>query len=146
MAKVTYNTSIEGLGSRFSTQNRFQQAATYAQVAAKAMPIYRALAQNTSYDSYLLALSDWLHGPVIHEVTHLPGCIRVDATDNVLVTTVVITIVDKQGQILEQGEASLIDDAWWEYHTDVDGTILVEAFDLAGNCTKHSSRDFSTRK
>ena len=137
MAKVKYNTGIDAPGSRFSTQNRFQQAAVYAQVAAKTMPIYTALAQNTAYDPYLLALSDWLHAPVIHEVTRLPGCIRVDATDNVLVTNVVITISDEQGQTLEQGEAALVDDAWWEYPTDIDGTILIEVFDLAGNCTRH---------
>jgi hypothetical protein len=65
----------------------------------------------------------------------------VDATDNVLVTKVVITISDEQGQILEQGEAGLIDDAWWEYATSAstDGNILVEAFDLAGNVTKYEA-------
>ena len=125
----------------FRSQSRFQQAAAYAQVAAKTMPVYTALAQNTSSDPYHLALSDWLHAPVIHEVTRLPERIRVDATDNVLVSKVVVTISDEQGQILEQGQAVLIDDVWWEYAASVstDGIITVEAFDLAGNCTKHQA-------
>ena len=80
-------------------QSRFQQASAYAKVAAKTQPAYN------------IALSDWFHGPVIHEINRLPGCISVDATDNVLVTKVLVMILDEQGRILEQGEASLVKDS-----------------------------------
>jgi hypothetical protein len=125
---------------QLNTQSRFQQASAYAKVAAKAQPIYAALAQNTPSNAYNLALSDWYRAPVIHKVARYPGRIRIDATDNVLVSKVVVTISDAQGQTLEQGEAVLINDAWWEYATTAPGEakITVEAFDLAGNVTRHS--------
>ena len=40
-----------------------------------------------------------------------------------------ITIVDGQG------EAALVYGPWWEYKTLEQGSLLVEAFDLAGNRT-----------
>jgi len=74
-------------------------------------------AKQTHQPAYNLALSDWFHPPVIHEVTRDPSHLRVDATDIVLVTKVIVTISDEQGQILEQGEAGPINDAWQEYAT-----------------------------
>ena len=122
-------------------QSRFRQAAAYAHEAAKNQPIYTALSQNTPCRPYNLAFSDWLHAPVIHEVICLAECIRVDATDNVLVTKVIVTISDENEQLLEQGEANLISDAWWEYRTSAPtgGSLIVEAFDLAGNVTKYEA-------
>jgi len=66
------------------------------------------------------------------------GRIRISATDNVQVTRVLIMIMDQRRQTLEQGEAALANDTWWEYETSVstEGNVIVEAFDLAGNCTK----------
>ena len=119
-------------------QSRFQQAATYARLASKTNPLYATLAAGTPKNAYNLALSDWFHAPVIHEVSRLAGCIRVHATDNVQVANVRITIVDGQGQTLEQGEAACASDGWWEFETAThEGKVIVEAFDLAGNCTKH---------
>ena len=63
------------------------------------------------------------------------GRIRVKATDNVQVAKVRITILNEQGETLEQGEASLVYGPWWEYETLEQGSLLVEAFDLAGNRT-----------
>jgi hypothetical protein len=42
---------------------------------------------------------------------------------------------------LEQYETAQINDAWWELETTVStaGKVIVEAFDLAGNCTKHEA-------
>jgi hypothetical protein len=124
---------------RHSHRNRFQQADAYAREAAETQPLYAALARNTPASAYTLARSDWLHAPVIHDVIRQKDSIFVDATDNVLVTRVVITISSDQEQIVTQGEADLVDDAWWEYETSIpDGaTILVEAFDLAGNVTRY---------
>jgi hypothetical protein len=119
-------------------QNRFQQASAYAKVAAKTTLLYAKLAPARNTNAYNLALSDWFHGPVIHEVGRYPGRIRIDASDNVLVTKVVVTIVDEQGQTLEQGEATLVNGAWWEYTATApdQARIIVEAFDLAGNIAR----------
>jgi hypothetical protein len=126
---------------QLKTQSRFQQATAYAKVAAKAEPSYAALAQNTPSNAYNLALSDWFHGPVIHEVARYPARLRIDASDNVLVAKVVVTISDEGGQTLEQGEAALVNGAWWEYATTApdQARILVEAFDLAGNVTRQEA-------
>jgi len=42
---------------------------------------------------------------------------------------------------LEQYETAQINDVWWELETTVStgGKVIVEAFDLAGNCTKHEA-------
>lgn len=120
-------------------QSRFQQAAAYARIAAKTHPIYAELAQQRLKPAYNIALSDWFHAPVIHEVTRQAGRIHVNVTDNVQVAKVRITIVDGQEQTLEQGEAKLLYNPFWEFETLKEGSILVEAFDLAGNCTKHEA-------
>jgi hypothetical protein len=42
---------------------------------------------------------------------------------------------------LEQYEAAQINNTLWELGTAVptEGRVIVEAFDLAGNCTKHEA-------
>jgi len=122
---------------QLATQNRFRRASAYAKVAAKTQPLYAELAQRSHQPAYNLALSDWFRAPVIHEVTRLADRVRVRASDNVLVTKVLVTFLDEQGQILEQGEAALIKDAWWEYASGTQGNVTAEAWDLAGNATKY---------
>ena len=116
-------------------QSRFQKAASYARVAAKSHPIYKELSQQTQQPPYNIALSDWFHAPVIHEVTREAGSVRVNATDNVQVSNIRITILNEQDQTQEQGQAIRVKGDWWEYETLKDGSLLVEAFDLAGNRT-----------
>ena len=122
---------------QLNQHNRFKEASAYARVASKTNPIYAKLAAGTPKNAYNLALSDWFHSSVIHQVQRQPGCIRVNATDAVQVTKVLISISDQQGQVLEQGEAKQTQDTWWEYKTTppLEATIRVEAFDLAGNVT-----------
>lgn len=118
-------------------QQRLQRAARYARWAAKAQPIYAELAKGTTKTAYNLAQSDWFNPPDIHEVRLGENKIRVQASDNVMVTKVVITILNEQGRILEAGEATRQADDWWEYVSNTAGkTITVEAWDLAGNATK----------
>jgi hypothetical protein len=125
-------------------QNRFQQAAAYAREAAKKHPIYAELAHQTRKPAYNIALSDWFHPPLIHEVSQQAGRIRVNATDNVQVAKILITILNderSEGKVLEQGEAARVNDTWWEFETaaSAEGNVIVEAFDLAGNCTKYEA-------
>jgi hypothetical protein len=46
-----------------------------------------------------------------------------------------VTILDEAGNTLEQGEAVHGIGANWELATDQRGRVIVQAFDLAGNCT-----------
>jgi len=122
---------------------RFRQAAAYAREAAKTQPRYAELAANTMKTAYNVALSDWFHPPVIHSIALQGSLVRVHASDNVQVVRVRVTLVDGQGNALEQGEASPTSSAnqRWEYNarsTVQPGVrVLAEAWDLAGNVTKH---------
>ena len=120
-------------------QSRFQTAAYYARVAAKTNPVYANLSKGTMKTAYNIALADWFKPPVIRAIQWQGGRILVDATDNVQVTKVRVTILDEEGKTLEQGQAALVRNVVWEYLPATEGKVLVEAWDLAGNVTK---RDF----
>ena len=66
---------------------------------------YAQLAAGTVKSPYNWALSDWFNPPVIHGIQRMGNLIRVEASDNVLVAKVRVTILDAEGKILEQGEA-----------------------------------------
>ncbi len=117
-------------------QSRFQRAVAYARDAAKSQPIYGELAAGTIKSAYNFALSDWFNPPVIHCVERKDGLIRVEASDNVMVTKVVVTILDVEGNVIEKGEALKVDERWWEYVAGMEGKVAVEAWDLAGNVVR----------
>lgn len=121
-----------------SHQSRFKEAASYARAAAKAQPLYAELAKGTTKNAYNIALSDWFNPPVIHRMECRDGKVWIDASDNVLVTRVRVTVLDEEGKTLEQGEAVQqgSNTGWWEYVTQAEGKLLAEAWDLAGNKTK----------
>jgi len=117
-------------------QSRFQKATAYAKSAARKNPIYVQLAKGTVKSPYNLALSDWFKPPVIHQIERTKERIRVRATDNVQVTRVQVTIMSRGGKVSAKGEAIKGKGDWWEYVTNEQGSILVEAWDLAGNMVK----------
>ncbi len=117
-------------------QNRFQQAAAYARYAAKINPIYAELAKGTTKTAYNIALSDWFNPPVIHHVSQQDSRIRVEVSDNVMVTRVLVTIMDEQGKRVEQGQAKQVNETFWEYIAQTTGRAIVEAWDLPGNMTR----------
>lgn len=120
--------------AQLHTQSRIKQASAYAKVAYKENPIYAIKAEGTRMNAYNVALADWMHPPVIRSMSlHSGSLIRVEATDDVQVTHVIVTVLDGQGQRLEQGEANLEQGIWWEYRPSHQGRIRVEACDLAGN-------------
>ena len=114
-------------------QSRFQEAVAYARDAAKSQPIYAKLAAGTIMSAYNFALSDWFNPPVIHAIERRDGRIRVEASDNVMVTRVQVTVLDEKGKVVEKGKAVKADERWWEYVTSADGKVMAEAWDLAGN-------------
>lgn len=96
---------------------------------------------------FRLALNDAMNPPVIHQVdtdeyTGRPGDgIYMKVTDDFRVTGVVVRISNAQGQLVEKGEALLLEGAHWVYrasvpHADWHQSILcVAASDYSGNCT-----------
>lgn len=117
-------------------QSRFQQAAAYARRAAKTNPIYAELAKGTTKTAYNIALSDWFNPPVIDLVKWEERRIRIWASDNVLVTKILVTVMDEQEKMLEQGQAQQVNQAIWEYSAQATGKVIVEAWDLPGNKTR----------
>ena len=126
--------------TQLAQQEAFRQATQYAKVARN-QSLYVNLARGADATPYNLALSDWFNPPVIHEVSRGDSCIRVVATDNVQVTKVLIAISDDEGKTVEQGQATMKYDTLWEYTTSApaEASVTVEAFDLAGNCTRHEA-------
>jgi hypothetical protein len=114
-------------------QSRFQLAVAYAREAAKTQPIYAKLAEGTIMSAYNFALSDWFNPPVIHTVERKDGRVRVQASDNVMVVKVVVTVLDAEGKVVEKKEAAQVEKDWWEVELAGDGKVGAEAWDLAGN-------------
>jgi hypothetical protein len=82
-------------------------------------------------------MHDWFHPPQIGCVAREEGRILVEASDDVLVTRVQVTILDNEGRVLEAGEAVREEGDWWEYASRAVGkTVIAEARDLPGNATK----------
>ena len=87
-------------------------------------------------NAYNVALGDWFQPPVIHQVERRDKTIRVQASDDVMVTGVHVMILDEQGKVIEKGEGLRIEGDWWEYVPTAEGKVAVEARDLAGNVVK----------
>ncbi len=120
---------------QFDHQDKVKLAAAYGK-ANKKNPIYVQKAQGTDKNAYNLAFKDWFHPPVLHGLQCESGCLRIDVTDDMMVTLVTITILDPEGNILEQGDAELVCGVHWEYQSKNKGRIRVEAWDLPGNVAR----------
>jgi len=118
-------------------RERFRQAAKTARWLAHEHPIYAELAKGTWKSAYNFALSDWWHAPEIHRIKRQKGQILVEASDNIMVARVRVTIRDEEGQVMERGEATRGRGNWWKFAPQMDGTsILAEAWDLPEHVTK----------
>jgi hypothetical protein len=118
-------------------RERFRQAAKTARWLAHEHPIYAELAKGTWKSPYNFALSDWWHAPVIHHIERRKGYIRVEATDNIMVARVQVTILDEQGKMIERGEAAKVKGNWWRFKPQKPGkSILAEAWDLPQHVTR----------
>ncbi len=116
---------------------RFRRASAYANEASKSQPIYAQLAKGTVLSPYNVAMADWFHPPVIRQIEAKEGGLLIWATDNIMVAGVRIVILDEQGKVIEEGEASCREvDGLWEYVPAARGRIVVEARDLAGNVVR----------
>jgi hypothetical protein len=124
---------------QLAQHRRLKQAAEYAREAAGSVPRYAELAKQKRQSAYTIASSDWLQAPVVHRVERRLERIDIYASDNVQVTKIYVTIRNEQGITLEQGQAAPVCGEHWAYQTEVPGSVLVEAFDLAGNVTRYEA-------
>jgi len=117
--------------------DRFTEASAYGK-AAQFDPVYQDLAAaSPMMTAYNFAVSDWCHAPEIHGIEHKNGRIRVQATDNVMVTRVRVTVLDEDGGTVETGEAVKKRGDWWEFATQAQGrTVTAEAWDLPKHVTR----------
>jgi hypothetical protein len=121
-------------------QSRFGEAAAYAREAAEEHPIYAGMAAAAPMKTaYNFAVSDWWHPPVIRRIERKDGHILVEATDNVMVARVQVSILDRGGKTVEKGEATRREDDWWEFasaSSTPGTTVIAEAWDLPGHVAK----------
>ena len=117
--------------------SRFGKASAYAKVA-QVNPVYQELAAVTPmWTAYNFALSDWSHAPEIQSIEQKEGRIRVQATDDVRVARVRVSVLDAEGKIVETGEATRKKGNWWELPSQAQGGMIVaEAWDLPGNVAR----------
>ncbi len=91
-----------------------------ARVLARIHPIYAELAaedvaRGKWMSAYNFAFADCMKPPVIHRIERREGLIRVQATDNIGITKVRVTVTDENGKTLESGNAIRAEGDWWEY-------------------------------
>ena len=125
--------------------DRFQEVSAYARRAAKAHPIYAELAAVTPMKTaYNFAVKDWFHPPVNPRIERDPGCIRVEASDEVLVSRVQVAVLNEAGEVLETVDALRSKGNWWEFATSFEGQkVVAKAWDLPGNhVTFTTEKDF----
>jgi hypothetical protein len=123
--------------AQHAQNRRFREAVFYAK-AAQVQALYVELAAVTPMKTaYNLALRDWFEPPVIQRIERREGGILVEATDNILVSRVRVSILDGSGQLLEAGEATRGQGDCWEFASRAQGkTIIAEAWDLPGHVTR----------
>jgi hypothetical protein len=92
-------------------------------------------------NAYNLALGDWFHPPVIHNIQKRDGKILVQACDDVCVASLRVIIMDGAGSVLEQGDANQLEGDLWEYQPVAEGRVMAEARDLAGNRVRMELQD-----
>lgn len=118
--------------------DHFREGVYYAKGAARILPVYQERADTTpTWTAYNHAMYDWFHPPQIGCVAQEDGCILVEASDDVLVTRVKVTILDDEGRVLGTGEAVHKEGDWWEYASrSVGKTVIAEAWDLPGHVAR----------
>jgi hypothetical protein len=112
----------------------FTDRTQWAKMAQHEYPIYAQLAaERPMITAYNLAIKDIAHPPVIHRILRKEGRILVNASDEIMVAGVKVTVHDEQGKLLEVGDAVQQGKDWWEYIPKVEGRISASAWDIPGN-------------
>ena len=137
---------------QLKTKEKFMRGVHYAKAQMKdpqAKALYTAGITERKFHAYMVALTDFLTPPTIHEVNCMQysgtagDSIFATVTDDFQVESVEVTIVDAKGITVEQGQAIALPDthAAWEYKAtvgviEIKGVrIRVSARDRADNVT-----------
>ncbi len=121
-------------GQKAYRHGTFTDRTQWASWAYKHYPIYEELAADLPMvNAYNLAIKDISHPPVIHRILREGGRILVNASDEILVAGVRITVRDGKGKLVESGDAVECRKDWWEYTPKATGKVSATAWDLPGN-------------
>lgn len=117
--------------------DRFGESSAYAK-RFQIHTVYVELAEVTPMNTaYNLALKDWFEPPKIHQIKRQKKRILVQASDNIMVSKVSVTIFNEAGEILEMGDAVRQKGDWWAFPSHTKGkTVKAEAWDLPGHVTR----------
>jgi hypothetical protein len=142
--RPSFNETREFTDEQLDQQGAFKQAVAYAK-KAKTQPAYKKLARGTEMTSFNVAVADWFSHPEVTQIDpsgwtgEVGQTIFIEARDDVLVSGVTLSIQDSNGNILEQGAATLSDNTMWSYTTTSQIAlssivqVVATALDLAGN-------------
>jgi hypothetical protein len=83
--------------------------------------------------AYNLALSDIAHPPVIRRIQRQGRRILVNASDEIKVAGVRVSVRNEKGRLLESGDAKQVRKDWWEYIPKAKGRVSASAWDIPGN-------------
>jgi len=135
-------------------QRKFQHAILYGK-SIFSSPVLKAQYQEKAGEgvsAYNVAVADFLNAPDIEEIDlskftgEAGSTIKIQATDDFMVTEVQVEIYNSEGTLIEKGEAvqqDIITD--WLFTATVSNRsiegdkIVVKAFDLPGNQTQSES-------
>lgn len=131
---------LEPTKGQKAMRNKFHAASDYAKgqlAIPKSAEMYTRAITPRKRSAYLVAMSDFLNAPKVHEIDarsyrgHVGDIIRIKATDDFMVTDVKVIIVNPRGEEIETGEA--VADSrhvnTWKYRVSVEnpdrlGTII----------------------
>lgn len=141
--------SKEPTAFMLAVREKFRKAAIYAK-AAIMNPIKKAAYQAVAVGdqtAYNIAFADYQKAPVIepgYDFSNYTGeigqVLKVEVTDNFLVTMVKFSILDQSGDLIEEGDADQLPDLLgWSYTVTASNAsftgskIVVKAYDTPGN-------------
>jgi hypothetical protein len=147
IAKIGHRRNVNS-PAQVAVREKFRDAATYAKAAVNdsiKKEIY-ALQAAGDVTAFNLAFKDFYTAPAITAIDtssfngNTGELITVTATDDTKVESVLVTIMDSNGDTLESGDATKQDGDTWAYAaTTANGSpgrkLVVEARDMPGNVT-----------
>jgi hypothetical protein len=124
----------KGTPGQKAYRRTFTERTQFAKWAAREYPVYaRLAAERPMISAYNMALADSSHPPVIHRILRKDGRILVQASDDVMVEKVNVSVSDEHGKLLEWLEAVRLEGDWWEAVPRVEGRVAAQAWDIPGN-------------
>jgi hypothetical protein len=142
--------SSEVTEKQLAHRKRFQRAVLYGTTVVESpetKELYETVAAKKGRKAFNLAVADFFHAPDIDSIDiseysgNVGDRIRIVATDDFAVKSVKIRIINADGSLVEEGDATQSAGALWIYNASqnnetLDGDkIIVTASDLPGNLT-----------